>query len=343
MSFCNHAALLQLVSSSDSLLLCDIGRLEQICRMLPDPTTQKPSLIFFPGAGSKNNALSYLFRLERLRKGSRDGGNSLRLDRSTDHSENPLLIAESDLEPPPPSSLQYVNCHENRAHKMVWPLSTNEHLWTSLHVRLFFPFADVICIFADDFGGMDGVVRYLKTCLKHTFASSAPRPIRPRVVIVTSSSDESPTLHLLQIEEIRYELLREGGPDIQEFFSEISVLDLPGDHASPRVKYRSLVQSLLKHAQQMRQIRTKYSYLFSATHLSAFFSRAMAHVSGSTQQIFNFIQESRQGNHLSPSFQDHLVRFFSLAAKLKAPYEAVASFVGSAILLNAYPPGMHGK
>ena len=164
-SSCNHAALLQL-ASNDSLSLCDTGRLGQICRMLPDPARQKPSLIFFPGAGSKNNALSYLFQLERLKKGARDGGNSLRIDRSTIHSDHPLLIAESDIEPPPPKSLQYVNCHENRAHKIAWSSLTSDCLWMSLHVRLFYLFADIICIFASDFGGMEGVVRYLRTCSK---------------------------------------------------------------------------------------------------------------------------------------------------------------------------------
>ena len=162
-------------------------------------------------------------------------------------------------------------------------------------------------------------------------------------MIVSSSRDESPTLHLLEIEELRYELMQEGGPDLQECFSEISVLDLPGDHTSPRVKYRSLVQSLMKHAQQMRQIRIKNSYLFTAAHLSAFFSRAVIHVSRSIRQPFNFIQESRKKSPLSPAFQDHLVRFFSLTAKLKVPYDAIATFVGSAILLDAYPPMMHGE
>ena len=339
---CNHAALLQL-ASNDSLSLCDTGRLDQVCRMLPDPVRQKPSLIFFPGAGSKDHALSYLFRPERLKKGAREGGNSLRIDRSTMDSDNPILILESDLEAPPPRPLQYVNCHENQAHKIVWHPPPSDCLWLSLHARLLFPFADVICIFANDFGGLEGVVRYLRRCSKYSFASSAPWQIRPRVLIVCSSRDESPTLHLLEIEELRYGLLQEGGPDLQECFSEISVLDLPGDHTSPMVKYRSLVQSLLKHAQQMRQIRTKNSYLFTAAHLSAFFSKAVAHVSRSARQPFNFIQESRQKIPPSPDFQDHLARFLGLAAKLKVPYDAIASFAASAAMLDAYPPGMHGK
>ena len=343
MSSCVHASFLQVVSDDSSLSLCNTRRLDRLCKALPDPARQSPSFLFFLGSGAKDQALSHIFKLDRLKRGARDGGNSLRVDPATVLSENPLLVAESDIQLPLLKRCQYLNCHESRTHKVVQAAEADYGFAVSLHARLFFLFADVICIFTADFGGVSGTVDFLRACLKLSSSSTAPRQIRPRVVLVGSPQEDSATLSVLQVEELRYRLLDEGEPDLHELFSQISIFEPPGDHVSPRVRYRSLHECITKHAQQLRQVRSNSSYLFNALHLAKFFDQAVYHASKDISLPFSFILESRRQNPLDSAFHTHLSRFLTLSAELKVPHDAVASFIASAITLDAYPPGMHSK
>jgi hypothetical protein len=204
-----------------------------------------------------------------------------------------------------------------------------------------FLFADVVCIFADDMGGLERTTGFILRCAALSSASSAPRQVRPRVIIVCSSQEASATFQILEIEESRYKLLQDTGHGIYETFSEISVMYLPGDHCSLRAKYRILYDKLIHILCQMRQVRYSSSLLFNAKHLACFMEQAIQHTSVTLTQEFNFTQESRKSNPVNKDFGDHIRRFLCLCAKFKVPYEAVSLLIGSAILLDAYPVGMH--
>ena len=341
MASCFHSSLLQL-TKSDTFAFCNPNRLEKVSQNLEDPANQRPSILFFVGAAEKQNALSHMFKLDRLRKGAREG-NSLRVDQKTLNSEHPLYIAESDIKPPKLKSFQLSTCHEGTTWRTNWRPSGDINVWMIVHARLFFLFADVICLFAEDFGGLDGVIEYIQVCARIGSASQAPRQIRPRVVIVCSPQDSSPTLRVLEVEQLRYKLLQEGAVDLHDSFSEISIFELSEHPISPRMKYQFLHQSLLKHTEQMRQLRDNCSYLFNAVHQNAFFDRAVQNLSEDPSQPFNFIEESRKHNPVSKTFPAHMTRFLELSVKLKAPYEAITTLIACAILLNAYPRYMHSK
>lgn len=342
MSNCSHINFLE-VESGEPPLLCDSGRHDRILSELQDPSQQNPSLLYFIGGREKETALAHLFTPIKKRRGAREGGNGLYFDASTVTTDCPILLAESDLALPKAKSPRYHICHRGHSYRIQWPAELNQRLWTILHARLFFLFAEVICIFSEDLGGIPETIEYLKSCASYSSASSAPRQIRPRVVIVCHCEEDSTTSRILEIEESRYRLLQDTGHDLQASFSEISILQLPGDHCSLRTRYRTLQEKLLRHAEQMRQIRRSCSYLFSARHLSCFMEQAVRHTSESITRPFDFILESRKLNPVDKAFSDHLSRFVRLSTKLMVPYDATTKFIASAVLRDAYPPGMHSK
>ncbi|KAJ5178966.1 hypothetical protein N7492_002176 [Penicillium capsulatum] len=81
--------------------------------------------------------------------------------------------------------------------------------------------------------------------------------------------------------------------------------------------------------------------MFSATHLSELFRLAVENLCLSPLLQFDFIAATRQQNPLDGSFTSHLKEFLVLAGKSRAPYEAISSHIASAVLMDAYPPGMH--
>lgn len=77
--------------------------------------------------------------------------------------------------------------------------------------------------------------------------------------------------------------------------------------------------------------------------MSEFFRIVVAHTAASINQPFNFISTTWQGNEILPDFVGHVSRFLKLGETHKVPSQAFMKFITSAIMLDAYPPQMHGK
>ena len=211
-----------------------------------------------------------------------------------------------------------------------------------MHARLFFLFTDVVCIFADYFERFDHVVQLLES-----WAAAGSAPVhfdtaRPRVVIVRrgDGASPSPTYDLLMVEDLQSGLHR---TSLKEFFSSIKVLHLAAEQLSPLARFRRLKELLRREMDEMRLIRHSLGCLYSALHVSSFFYMAVAHTAASLSEPFDFVLASRRGNEARPDFAHHLSRFLRVGEIHQAPRDAQMTFVASNILLDAYPPKMHGK
>ncbi|KAI9753305.1 MAG: hypothetical protein M4579_005224 [Chaenotheca gracillima] len=124
-------------------------------------------------------------------------------------------------------------------------------------------------------------------------------------------------------------------------FSTIAMLTLSeGDLSAPSGR-KQLKDLIHRQCSEMQKIRQEHECLFSATHLSAFYREAIRHTSETLFKPFSFIDVSRQGNAVSLYLSQHIATSLNLAAEYKLSYENTTSFIASAILMDAYPPGMH--
>jgi len=340
MANCEHIAWLQSVDNKESQLR-DGGRMKRVLEEMPRPSEQCPSIVFFIGQKAKNTALHELFPFNNVRRGRRDGFANLRLDNATINSDRPIWFADSDpftrIIPTRGAAL----CHESNVYSARWAPPSEYSMFDILHARVFFLFTDVICIFADDFDGLENVAKRLVVWASIGSASSLSKVIRPKVVIVTSANSTSPTHNILETEDFRFNLCQKGHRNLMKSFSSISLLYLPGDHLSRLAQHRQLRESIVRDADQMREVRSNNHSLFTALHLHGFCQKAIVHAADTISQPFNFIFATREGNMVLQDFRDHLMTAMKLGTQFKLPYDALSSYIASCMVMDAYPPGMH--
>ncbi len=339
MAPCTHSTWLYF-SKIHELTLYDEGRFARLLNDLSDATTQQPSLLLFVGRQAKNTALRELFPFNSFKKKRNTGGVDLRLDTTTITSNYPIFIVDSDSKLETSTTLSKSTCHEVRSYRLHWECPPQLGVSDILYARLLFLITDVICIFADDFNSPTEIVALLKSWAAAGSASCLPRLVRPRIVIVTTEDEASITFNVLQAQDLKFGL---GQQDLINFFSSIIVLYLTRAPISSLARHRRLKEVLLRHADEMRQLRQQARQLYSAVHLHRFFREAVSHVSQTVERPFNFIQASRVSNPIRDEYGKHLAAFVRLADLHGIACEETASLIASGMLMDAYPPGMHSR
>ena len=266
---------------------------------------------------------------------------NLSLDTSTLGSERPVLFAESDPRAVVEPHHETSHCHRVLSHPCHWATNPESHLYNILHARLFFLFADTICIFADDFKDFNSVLNLLKTWAAIGSASSLSIEVRPRVIIAASGHSVSPTFDVLEIEDLEFELDPVSSAVLQESFSAITLIRLADDCLSPLARHRRLKETIMRQADEVQQIRVKKRQLFSAIHMCKLYSQAVQHTVKTINQPFYFIVACREGNEISEDFDHHLVTFYRIGLQHSLSDHALTSSIASSVLMDSYPPDMH--
>ena len=339
-SSCKHTGWLDFTSAEEPILW-DTGRLSRILLELANPINQRPSLLLFVGRKAKDNALRELFPCNNFQRAKRDGIATLTADTLSLQSQFPVLFAESD--PLAGSNLQHAvtaQCHENIPLPIHWRLHTPQSLSDFIHARLLCLFVDVLCIFADDFCDFEDVVNRLRAWAACERASTQFNMARPRVIIIRQGVDPgpSPTYDCLQSENLHYSL---SPAEVGGFFSSISVLHLANEQISSLARHRRLKELIQRQTDEMRHVKQTMGCLFSAVHLNCFFTAAVHHTAQTITKPFDFLATSRQNNPVSTAYSEHLNEFLRLSHQQGLSYRTQSMFIASAMLLNAYPPGMH--
>jgi hypothetical protein len=57
---------------------------------------------------------------------------------------------------------------------------------------------------------------------------------------------------------------------------------------------------------------------------------------------FSFLSATRVGNQIDDDLLDHLTNFLRLAQKVNMASPDFTLYISSALVMDAYPPGMHG-
>ncbi|KAJ5925850.1 hypothetical protein N7454_007360 [Penicillium verhagenii] len=175
----------------------------------------------------------------------------------------------------------------------------------------------------------------------HISSGSSTTPaIRPRVIVVVNHA-QSITHDILDEKNFLYDLYMKE-PALSLSFADIRFSRLPSDELKSG-RFLTLGADITRQLHEASFARVKENVLFSATHLCDLFKSAAESLCQSPSALteFNFIAAARAQNPLDGSFTSHLKDFIILAGKSRLPYEGVSSHIASAILMDAYPPGMH--
>ena len=348
MAPCNHISLLQVVKG-EQVSLVNNERMEKLVNEMAwngSSTVQRPSFQFFIGGDAKNLAIRQIFPQNNIGRGYRDRNSiaSLHLDTSTSNSNTPVLFGESN--PLVTSGLsgfqQYhgiAQCHQTTCQPCCW--TSTQSLYDILHTRLLFPFADVICIFADNLGNVNDAINRLKIWATIGSNSGLSRITRPRVIIVASGNSVSLTYDVLEMGEIETNLGSSDLTELQNAFSAIFLLQLAEDCLSPLSRHRRLKEFIMRQTDEMQAIRRQMGLSLSAVHLKNLFSKAIRHTAPTITQPFCFIKASREGNEISSQYSGHLARFFQLGLSQNLTLEPLMSIIASSILMDFYSPDMH--
>ncbi|KAJ9133184.1 FabD/lysophospholipase-like protein [Pleurostoma richardsiae] len=202
-----------------------------------------------------------------------------------------------------------------------------------LYHRIFYPWADVICLFCAEFGGLQETMRRLAGWLDE--GAPATLFVRPWLIVVTEEeTDEDAANALGEILE------RQPKTNVHAYFAGIRTLGGP-TVGSRRGQCVQLKNAVVEKMRELRKTRESLHLLFSARHLVAFLERSAAHVMHSPQSQLDTIKTSRQDNVVPEDLPGHLSAFLGQIERLTEIYEFAAPMVASSLLLDSYPPDMH--
>jgi hypothetical protein len=325
---------LRLVGGNSAPLVHHDWRLSQIQEQLRKPATKYPSVVMFLGRERKDAALHLLFPQNRSSVGY---GIRLQADNWTLYSHHPILVADCDPHLTPMQSETSRHFREEIA--IRWATGGDLHVLDVFLARLFFPFVDVICMFADDMGGMQAV-RTTLTTWATLGAGASSLKCRPRVLVVAETEEVSILHDMLEEDDFLSGLLH--NQEVRATFAEDPrLLHLPSQPPPCSARFRPLKEEILRALDLARQERRELGCLFSAAHLDGFFDRALRSVCKSRDRTFDFAQAARGDLAVGHIYTSHLVTFLDLTDD--QPLDSRMAFIASTILMDAYPTGVHRK
>ncbi|KFY31633.1 hypothetical protein V493_00940, partial [Pseudogymnoascus sp. VKM F-4281 (FW-2241)] len=354
MSPCSHFQWLRIREDHASFVLQYGNRLNNIANALPSPSTQYPSIVLFIGKTLKNKALRALYPQNELYSASGTDYTGPAFKAGSGAQAFEMYEAASKK-----GSRGKQTCHDTSNHHVSWPSvegngSQRQQSIDHVQARLLSPFTDVLCLFAQDYGGLDAVAETLITWATIGPASSLEHPIRPRLLIVANISGD-----VFASEALRLQLKVLSHPGFSDSFSSLNVINVLGASGhTPRGHFSALEQVLKEEIRLQRAARVNTHTLFSMVHIAAFFDLALqnfrnppltcraskylhAVLYSSPLSKFSFIDASREDFKVSPNFPQHLRSFMSALADKKLPGHFAWEFIASAIILDAFPPDMH--
>ncbi|OJD27443.1 hypothetical protein ACJ73_01171 [Blastomyces percursus] len=225
-----------------------------------------------------------------------------------------ILIADGDLHTA--AGPQYSRTHlQDATYPATWTAERSKDVLHLVYARLVFLFRDVVCIFADDFPGLDYIADFLLFIVQAGSASILPAQVRPTVLVLASGS----AVHgNPQMDEFHRMLsaCREG---ICEAFSTVKMVPLDDDTARGRLAAPGgLWPAEERHPAPSRPFH--------------------GHAS---QNRSTHIRKMRAGNEVATDLKHHLTNHLRLGLQAKIRVEDLLPSIASAIIADNCPPRAH--
>ncbi|XRM38736.1 hypothetical protein ABZX51_002133 [Aspergillus tubingensis] len=299
-------AWLDLTQDATGSSLVDTGRMNEIVQDMSHPATQYPSLISFVGNHNRMLALRSLFPHNNVLRRSSAGVIRLHLSITTAHTEYP-----------------------------IWTQFPTTDVTGSLLTRLVFPWMHVVCFFVDGLAGLERTKSLLEAFRSRIQAGASSAPVRMRVIVVLTK----PTaVYKADPVEVLQAVRSVTDPD----HVSLSVVDLRGRHRlSGPALFAPLQRQVLDELQLSRTERLQRGLLFSAVHQAFLWHRSLPGLLHSAAHRVDCLLLSRERLPVSGAFSEGLTELLAQSRTLKCPIQEIYSFMASALLMDAYPPGMH--
>ncbi|KAK4551691.1 hypothetical protein LTR86_010978 [Recurvomyces mirabilis] len=330
---CKHSAVIEYLSPTQSSL-ADSLRLDRLVDQLPNGDDQQPLVLACIGSAEKRHALEQLLPADKIKvNNSYSSLCDAYLDSTTRDNAHPVLLLDIDVNSGPAPHNAQALCHQFRP-LPAQSAEVAENVRLQLIRDVLIPFSDVVCIFADDFGGLNAVVHFIRSC-DEVPGPRASETNHTRFIIVASPADGSSITYLDEADFLDNARKLER----VQMLGSVSVERVPGSESNlPR--YLALRRRLYDHeldgARAERFISMK---LFCGTHLASLFSQCMEHTVSNPAAEFDVFLASRRGVITLPNLGDCLVAV--LHSLQGPPHGALVTVIATSLLMDAYPKGSH--
>lgn len=319
--------------------LTDTGRLQSLTRWMSHPDTQYPSLVCFAGNGNRVRALRALFPHNNVTRRGPAALMRLHLSTGTAGTDHPVLVTEcgslssSGFADP----ALYRNAPQSFRQYLVSQRVDCPAAEVNLRVmsKVVLPWTQILCLFVDSVSEMRDVQRLLDQARHQIHVGSHPVAVSFRVLVILTS----PPKHASH---------EQAAPISQEDFGdadapEITYVDLRHrSELSPAAAFEPLRSAILDRLLSVRDEQAQCGVLFSANHLGALWKANLESAMRSPDgAAFDCLRVARSGFPPSSRRVACLVDFLRQTNEARCEGKDVHSFIASALLMDAYPPGMH--
>ncbi|CAM1503442.1 Fc.00g082180.m01.CDS01 [Cosmosporella sp. VM-42] len=349
MGSCRHTCWTRLWKRDDEIVLDVSDRLTRILDNVPN-RNQPAGLVVLIGNHHKRLTLAKLGIPDETPKAHRTQGEfHFHAPLPQGHEEGLILVADGDqpVHNRVPWTRPATRCH----HITSKPFARNEtpakmvDVASSLFHKALWPFADVVCLFVTDVGGVDRAIGILKTWL----AEGPPSTSTIQALLLLAVDEAEGAELKAAIGLLRR---RELASALSERFRDLHVVILPAGtlDGGPQTRLRSRVgghrQTLDRRilgclkANQVR--RRQLGHLFSAAHTVEFLRASADRIGTLAWEPFDFVKASRIYHPVPSGLEEHLRNFLNQIHARKLPMREFAiPMTASSLVLNQYPPGMH--
>ncbi|KAK2037082.1 hypothetical protein LZ31DRAFT_547133 [Colletotrichum somersetense] len=338
MTRCKHTGWLRVATKDQAHVLESSDRAQRLLDSLPRPDSQYPSTLVLIGNATKRVVMQRL-GVDMTGPNMTRGHGEIHLSLAPVGASGarPTLIADTDIPPPRPLLIPHGEVTPPTA------VESGDHVYH----RMLLPFADAVCFFADDVGGVEVVAQRLASWLD--LGAPSTSSVRPWLVVVTNGGEENSTRNRL-LQAVR----RRTSVHVSERFHGVRIISL-ADTApkSLRRHLHSLRWDILSNelsymTETKRVERVLASCLFSAIHLACLLRHAAEHVghvghvgdAGALPPL-DFLAVSRLDNPVAADLQAHLARFLTHCDAVDDLKRFAVPVIASSFILDHYPPGMH--
>lgn len=362
----DHTAWVEVTSASISnasqnLRLTNSNRLGELVNALENPTQKYPQIILCIGRKNRQTLAASLFpdhnrsyllegshqspacRLSSISSSS-SGISSIHVDKSQIEPEILYPIILADYDPAATASEERrCRCCDVRSHEVGWlqPIAgVNDLAIPDINniilSRLIFPFSGLICLFAEDFGGVHAVVGLIREWSTTSRATDLPYSALPRVCVI-ACGPLTPDL------QIQTEVFEAGIRNIRyrHMFSNVSLLYF--GQSSDLEFHANLRETITDQLRVINNARDTAQVRFNAVHLVDFFSQAVSHLAGTIDKPFSYVRASRTYRPVPTAYKKQIGTLFSLARSQRIKPYIITKLIASCLLLDAYPQGCHGN
>lgn len=334
------AGWLDLVSDSTGWTLVDTGRLDDLIQGMSHPNTQFPSVVYFAGNGSRIKALRALFPYNNITRRGSAGLARLHLSTRTANTEHPLLLVESslssvsgvgecDLRRWASDNLRRYHILQDRSRRVF-------EIQQQVISQMLLPWTNLFCVFVDTHSEIRNACQLLKKHHRTVTIGSEPTADSMHIVIVLTATQDS---EIDDISEVSHEFESAGITGV-----DITILDLRDRYElSPTAAFEPLRSLIQNGTRDIRAERSRQGLSFSATHLNTLWTRTLRlEIGSSDATLLDCLEVAREHHRLHNIERECLFEFINQANCHAYSQDGIHNFIASALLMNAYPPGMHG-